>query len=224
MKKIVPSIMCADTLNLKKELTQLHEAQINWLHCDVMDGIFVNNLAMSPYSIKPIIDLNCFTIDIHLACIEPEKYVNMFAPIHPNYITFHIETCSNPEKIINQIHGFGIKAGVALNPETQIETVDSLLEKIDLILIMTVNPGFAGQVFQDRVINKIKSLDVKLAEIKKRPLIQVDGNIYDKTVRKITNYGIDLFVIGTSALFNQQKGSYQDKIGYLQSIIEQTNR
>lgn len=223
MAKLAPSIMCADSLNLTNELFKLRQAKINWLHCDVMDGIFVNNLAMAPYSIKSIIDLGHFTVDVHLACVEPEKYVRLFALIRPNFITFHIETSNDPLKTINQIHSLGIKAGVAISPETRIEAVYPLIEKVDLILIMTVNPGFAGQIFQSSVIKKLESLDIKMMGAKKRPLIEVDGNIYDKTIEKIAQFKIDLFVIGTSALFNQQEGNYCEKIKYLDSVIEKNS-
>jgi len=212
MNKLVPSIMTADPLNLEQELQDLHGNGIDWLHIDVMDGIFVNNLAMGPYVVEPIIKTDNFTIDIHLACIDPKRYIEMFSIIKPDYLTFHIETTNTPEKLIDLIHSKGIKAGIAISPETDIKALNPYLELVDLILVMTVNPRFAGQRIQKHVYKKIKILNKKLENLENRPLIEVDGNIYDETAKKISEYGADLYVLGTSALFNDSKKSYAYKL------------
>lgn len=220
MKKIVPSIMCADQLQLKDELDSLSRNNIDWLHIDVMDGVFVDNLAMAPYVISPIIENTQFTTDVHLACVNPKKYIEMFSVIQPDFITFHIETTNHVDELINMIHEKGIKAGVAISPNTRIEAIFPYLGKVDLILIMTVNPGFAGQKFQNHVLEKLEILNHKLNSYEKKPLIQVDGNIYDKTIEKIReNGGADLYVVGTSALFYQSELSYKEKINNLKKLI-----
>lgn len=220
MSKVVASIMCADQLNLAAELSRLSEAGINWLHCDVMDGKFVNNLAMGPYVLQPIIQTKIFTTDVHLACIDPEKYVSMFAAVKPDYLTFHIETVENPTKIIQQIHASNCKAGIAVSPETPVETIFPYLEEIELVLMMTVNPGFAGQAFQEHVLAKLAALNQELAQKTTRPLIEVDGNIHAVTAKAISQRGADLYVVGTSALFNEEPGSYTDKVQALEQVVK----
>ncbi|MBU5360802.1 ribulose-phosphate 3-epimerase [Enterococcus raffinosus] len=220
MEKIAASIMCGNQLALGQELQDLEAAGIDWLHCDVMDGVYVDNLAMAPYVLEPIIQTGKFTTDIHLACVDPEKYIEMFAPLAPDYLTFHIETTKEPATLLKKIHDKGIKAGIALNPETPIEMLFPYLDSIELILVMTVNPGFAGQKFQLKVLEKIKRLNRQLETSPIKPLIEVDGNINSVTAPAISKYGANLYVVGTSALFNEEAGSYREKVMKLkQSLV-----
>lgn len=220
MKKIAASIMCADQLRLQEELDALKEAGIDWLHCDVMDGVFVNNLAMGPYVIKQLTEMKTFTVDIHLACVEPLKYVEMFAELDPDYLTFHVEVTDSPQKIIDRIHSKGLKAGIAVSPETPVSDLFPFLGSVDLILLMTVNPGFAGQTFYMPALEKLKALNHYLADQSHQPLIEVDGNIFKDTAEKIAPIGANLYVAGTSALFNSDSRSYQEKAAVLNGIIQ----
>ena len=212
LEKIVASIMCADPLNLSQELTDLAAAGVDWLHCDVMDGKFVNNLAMGPYVLEPLIQNGNFTTDIHLACENPRKYIEMFAKLQPDYITFHLEAAENINVLIKQIHSYGIKAGVAISPQTPLEELYPYIEELDLILMMTVQPGFAGQAFDWSVLAKLQELNEHLKLVENQPLIEVDGNINKQTIKEISPIGANLYVVGTSALFNQEAGSYLEKV------------
>lgn len=221
MKQLVASIMTANQLEIQKELDALIEVGIDWLHCDVMDGVFVNNLAMGPYQIEYLKKFEEMTLDIHLATIDPEKYIDMFGPLKPDYITFHIETTENPEKIFEQIRGYGCKVGLAFSPETPVSVIEPYLSQIDLLLVMTVNPGFAGQKFNESVLNKMNELtDIFKTASYERPLVEVDGNIYDVTINKMNGLDVDLFVLGTSALFNKTEQTYQEKADHLNHIIQ----
>jgi len=218
-KTLAVSIMTANQLELKNEIDSLKKAGINWLHCDVMDGVFVDNLAMGPYLIEQLKKDKTLILDVHLATVSPEKYIKMFGKLQPDYITFHIETTDNPEKIIHLIKSFGIKVGVAISPETSFDAIIPILNQIDLILVMTVNPGFAGQKFNFSVLDKLRQITNHFQNNSKRPIIQVDGNINAQTLELMKNFYVDLFVLGTSALYNNSSTTNEEKISKLKNIL-----
>ena len=211
MYEFAASIMCADQMSLKKELEELEKSEIKLLHCDVMDGIFVDNMAMGPYILEEIKKNTKIPLDIHLATVTPLKYMKMFSYIKPKYVSFHIETSENTEKEIEFLRENGISPSLALCPQTPVAEIIKFLPLVDMLLIMTVNPGFAGQPFNYSVIEKLKELKLYLKDIENPPLIEVDGNINKKTIPILYENNANIYVLGTSALFNTDPGNYKEK-------------
>jgi ribulose-phosphate 3-epimerase len=219
MVKFAASIMCANQLNLKNELRNLEYAGIDMLHCDIMDGIFVNNLAMGPYILEQIKENTDILLDLHLATVTPEKYITMFKHIKPEYISFHIETVKEPRRTIKLIKNEGIKASVAISPLTPIEQIGDIINEVDMINFMTVNPGFSGQKINHRAVNKLLKLKELCSKSNIYPLIEVDGCINKDTIPTLLERGANVFVLGTSSIFNSYNRSYHEKIMELRSLV-----
>lgn len=217
--KIAASIMCANQIDLRTELKNLEEAKIDLLHCDVMDGVFVNNLAMGPYVLEQIKNTTTIPLDIHLATIDPDKYIDMYSYLKPEYISFHVEAGNDVKKNIDAIKSRGIKASIAISPLTPLEKIKPYISEIDMILIMTVNPGFSGQEFNYGVVDKIDELNEYLKNFEERPLIEVDGCINKATIKALKNRYIDIYVLGTSALFNADGESYISKTSAIRALV-----
>ncbi|EAG1919808.1 ribulose-phosphate 3-epimerase [Listeria monocytogenes] len=221
MRKIAASIMCADQLHLGDELQRLESAGVELLHCDVMDGVYVNNLALGPEYLEIVRNNTEIPLDIHLATITPLKYIDMFGPVKPEYISFHVEVAEDVSEIIRKIHSYNVKPSIAINPETPIEAIYPYLDDVEMVLMMTVNPGFAGQKFQTDVLQKLHDLKAKLAGKIHAPLIEVDGNINKETVGLMRDCLPDIYVLGTSALFHDRdKTSYAERLVHIWSNVE----
>ncbi|HAO6036308.1 TPA: ribulose-phosphate 3-epimerase [Listeria monocytogenes] len=221
MRKIAASIMCADQLHLGDELRRLESAGVELLHCDVMDGVYVNNLALGPEYLEIVRNNTEIPLDIHLATITPLKYIDMFGPVKPEYISFHIEVADDVSEVIRKIRSYNVKPSIAINPETPIEAIYPYLDDVEMVLMMTVNPGFAGQKFQTDVLQKLDDLKAKLAGKVHVPLIEVDGNINKETVGLMRDCLPDIYVLGTSALFhNRDKTSYAERLVHIWSDVE----
>ncbi|EKZ0315047.1 ribulose-phosphate 3-epimerase [Listeria monocytogenes] len=214
MRKIAASIMCADQLHLGEELRRLESAGVELLHCDVMDGVYVNNLALGPEYLEIVRNNTEIPLDIHLATITPLKYIDMFGPVKPEYISFHVEVAEDVSEVIRKIRSYNVKPSIAINPETPIEAIYPYLDDVEMVLMMTVNPGFAGQKFQTDVLQKLHDLKAKLAGKVHAPLIEVDGNINKETVGLMRDCLPDIYVLGTSALFHDR-----DKTGYAERLV-----
>jgi ribulose-phosphate 3-epimerase len=223
MTKIAASIMCANPFYLAQEIAKCEEAKIDLFHCDVMDGIYVNNLALYPEYLTALSKKTSIPLDIHLATITPFKYIEMFKEAKPEYISFHIEVVENVREVIQKLREYGIKPSIAVNPETPIASIFPYIEEIDMILLMTVNPGFAGQAFQHSTLEKLRLLKEELKHHKNQPLIEVDGNINAQTVAKMKDFLPDIFVLGTSALFHEKdETSYEQRARNIFSKIGET--
>ncbi|MBC1253575.1 ribulose-phosphate 3-epimerase [Listeria welshimeri] len=221
MSKIAASIMCADQLHLGDELRRLETAGVELLHCDVMDGVYVNNLALGPEYLEIVRNNTEIPLDIHLATITPLKYIDMFGPVKPEYISFHVEVADDVSEVIRKIRSYNVKPSIAINPETPIEAIYPYLDEVEMVLMMTVNPGFAGQKFQTDVLQKLHDLKAKLAGKVHVPLIEVDGNINKETVGLMRDCLPDIYVLGTSALFhNRDQTNYAERLVHIWSDVE----
>lgn len=221
MSIICASIMCADQMKLKEELEALEEAGVKLLHCDVMDGIFVKNLAMGPELLKSISENTTIPLDIHLATETPDKYIDMMSYIKPKYISFHVESSTNVKADIQKLRNYGISTVLAISPQTSVDKIEEYISLVEGILVMTVNPGFAGQKFNLSVLDKLDKLTEILKDYDNPPFIEVDGNINKDTIKLMNGKKVDIYVVGTSALFNDKPPiSYKDKIEELKESIK----
>lgn len=202
MIKIAPSILSADFARLKEEIQIVEQGGADILHIDVMDGHFVPNLSIGPPVVRAIKKYTGLPMDVHLMITNPDIFIEQFADAGANYLTVHIEVCHHLHRTIHEIKKYGIKAGVSLNPATPLNTLDEILPELDMVLIMSVNPGFGGQKFIPSCLTKIKRLRQKLDELNLFQIeIEVDGGISHSNIREVADAGATIFVAG-SAIFN----------------------
>lgn len=197
MPIIAPSLLAADFLNLQKECDMLNESQADWFHLDVMDGRFVPNISFGLPVIEQVRKATKKFCDVHLMIVEPEKYAEAFKNAGADMLTVHLEACTHLHRNIQQIRSLGMKAGVALNPATPVSLLSEILHDIDMVLIMSVNPGFGGQKFIPHTIERIKQLR-KMTEEKGLDLhIEVDGGVTTENAATIVHAGADVLVAGS---------------------------
>lgn len=203
MIKIAPSILSADFSKLEEQIKLVEEGGADFIHLDVMDGHFVPNITFGPPVIKMLKKVTKVPFDVHLMIEKPDQYIKDFVDAGADIITVHQETCVHLHRTIQLIKSYGIKAGVALNPSTSIESIRYILDEIDMVLIMTVNPGFGGQFFIEQMKDKITDLR-KLIDSRNLNIdIQVDGGIKLDNIKEVASYGVNIFVAG-SAIFNSE--------------------
>lgn len=201
MIKIAPSILAADFAKLADEVKEVEAAGAELIHIDVMDGHFVPNITMGPIVVEALRPVTTLPLDVHLMIENPDLYIEQFAQAGADYITVHVEACTHLHRTLQQIRSLGVKSGVVLNPHTPIEMIQHVLEEIDLVLFMTVNPGFGGQKFIHSVLPKVKQLSEIIRERNLPIEIEIDGGVNEETIVPCVEAGATILVAG-SAVFN----------------------
>ncbi|MDL1955626.1 MAG: ribulose-phosphate 3-epimerase [Candidatus Desulfofervidus auxilii] len=207
--KIAPSILSADFANLAVEIKAVEKAGADWIHIDVMDGHFVPNLTIGPPVIACLRQVTKLPLDVHLMIEKPERYIEEFVKAGADILTVHVETCIHLHRTLQFIRYFGKKAGVALNPATPLCFLEPILKEVDLVLIMSVNPGFGGQEFISQALDRIQTVRRWIEENQLKIDLEVDGGINEKTISAVAKAGANVFVAG-SAIFG--KGNYKEII------------
>lgn len=195
---IAPSILSADFNNLGKEIEMINNSVAEWIHCDIMDGVFVPNISFGIPIVSHVRSTTNKILDVHLMIINPENYIKAFKNAGANYLTVHYEACTHLHRTLQEIKSNGMKAGVSLNPHTPVSLLKNIISNVDLVLIMSVNPGFGGQSFIENSISKIIELK-ELSNIHNPDLIiQVDGGVDETNARRIAEAGANCLVAGSS--------------------------
>ena len=203
MIKIAPSILAADFAKLGQEVKEVEAAGAELIHIDVMDGHFVPNISFGAIALEAIRPLSTLPMDVHLMIENPDQYIEQFAKAGADYITVHVEACRHLHRTIQLIRSYGVKPGVVLNPHTPIETIQHILEDVDMVLFMTVNPGFGGQKFIESVVPKVEALS-KIIKVRGLNIeIEIDGGINAETIVPCAKAGATVFVAG-SAIYSKE--------------------
>jgi ribulose-phosphate 3-epimerase len=204
--KISPSIMCANFKNLEKDIRTLEKLGVDYLHLDIMDGHFVPNFTMGPDMLKAIREMTDIPFDIHLMVEKPENYLSLFSLRENDIVSVHAESTYHLQRVLQSIKDRGARPAVALNPATPLENIKYVLDVVEVVLIMTVNPGFAGQRLVTAALDKVRVMDELRRQLNLDIEIEVDGNVSFENAPKMRAAGADIFVTGTSSFFNKELG------------------
>jgi len=217
MKIIAPSILSADFSKLGEEIRAVEEAGADWIHVDVMDGHFVPNITVGPLIVKAVKKVTKLPVDVHLMIENPQNYIEDFIKAGADYVSIHVEEGYHLDRTLNRIAEMGAKPGLAVNPATPISSVESVLDIVEMVLIMTVNPGFGGQKFIPYCKDKIQELKKRINGSKRDVLIEVDGGVKNNNIGELAGLGADVFVAG-SAIFGSE--DYQKTISEMKQAVQ----
>ena len=193
---IAPSVLAADFANLQRDIEMINNSNADWFHIDIMDGVFVPNISFGMPVLEAITKHAKKTIDVHLMIVDPDRFIKTFAALGSNILTVHYEACTHLHRSLQAIKAEGMKAGVALNPHTNIDLLEDIINDIDLVCLMSVNPGFGGQSFIENTYSKIEKLKELIIRKNASTLIEIDGGVTNKNAKQLKQFGADVLVAG----------------------------